>query len=118
MYLQLISPGIDPIPPRCYPTCRQARSLTNMTLTCFCMLVESSQESAQVMWKQHFTLDPDFPGESVFHSDVKGVTQTDLDTVVSVEEEDLPEEDVLDVSFWTDPGVSIHVENTAVTVQL
>ena len=70
-----------------------------MALTCFCMLVESSQESAQVMWKQHFTLDPDFPGESVFHSDVKGVTQTDLDTVVSVEEEDLPEEDVLDVSF-------------------
>ena len=51
------------------------------------------------MWKQHFTLDSDFPGESVFHSDAKGVTQTDLDTVVSVEEEGLPEEDVLDVAF-------------------
>ena len=71
-----------------------------MVLTCFCMLVESSQESAQFMWKQHFSPDPD------------------LDTVVSVHEEDLPEEDVLDVSFWTYPGVSIHVENIAVTVQL
>ena len=43
-----------------------------MVLTCFCMLVESSQESAQFMWKQHFPPDPD------------------LDTVVSVHEEDLP----------------------------
>ena len=43
-----------------------------MVLTCFCMLVESSQESAQFMWKQHFSPDPD------------------LDTVVSVHEEDLP----------------------------
>ena len=99
MYLKLISPGIVPIPPRYYLTCQLARSLTNMALTCLYMLVESSQESAQVMWKQHFAPDSDFPGKDVLHSDAKGVPQPDLDTVVSVEEEDLPEEDVLDVSF-------------------
>ena len=96
MYLKLISPGIDSNPPRFYLTCHQARSLTNMALTCLYMLVESSQESAQVMWKQHFTPDPDFPGEYVLHSDAKGVPQPDLDTFVSVEEEDLPEVDVLE----------------------
>ena len=67
-----------------------------MALTCLYMLVESSQESAQVMWKQHFTPDPDFPGKDVLHAGAKGVPQPDLDTVVSVEEEDLPEVDVLE----------------------